>query len=82
MLLSRKWGAKVGGTLQLDLPYATILAGENAYVTLQREPERRYHVEDPQDPMNELLYEESGIGNYVVTADDSEDILDEEIKCK
>jgi len=47
MLLSRKWGAQVGGTLQLDLSYAKIPTTQNTYVTLYREPKRKYHVEDP-----------------------------------
>jgi hypothetical protein len=29
---------------------------------------RRYHVEDPQDPMNELVFYEEGLGSYVVLA--------------
>jgi len=69
MLLSRGWGAMLGGTLQMDLSYATIPLAENTFVTLHGEPERNYHVEDPQDSMNELMYEENDLGNYVVSND-------------
>jgi hypothetical protein len=27
---------------------------------------RRYHVEDPQDPMNELVFYEEDLGSYIV----------------
>ena len=69
MLLSRGWGAMLGGTLQMDLSYATIPTADNTFVTLHGEPERKYHVEDPQDPMNELMYEQKEMGNYVVSMD-------------
>jgi hypothetical protein len=57
MLLSRKWAASLGGSLQMDLSYATIPTCDNTFVRLNREQEKRYHVEDPKDPMNELVYE-------------------------
>ena len=41
MLLSRKWGAIVGGQLQMDLSYATFPAPAGDMVTLYKEVERR-----------------------------------------
>jgi hypothetical protein len=35
-------------------------------VTLHQEPMRRYHIEDPQDPENELVFYEDGFGSYTV----------------
>ena len=39
----------------MDLTYDTIPDDENRYLTLCREKMKRYHVEDPKDPMNELI---------------------------
>ena len=44
MLLSRKWAATLGGYIQMDWTYATILASENTRVTLHREKMRKQHV--------------------------------------
>jgi hypothetical protein len=68
MLLSRKWVATLGGSLQMDLSYATIPTLDGDFVTLYREPIVRYQVEDPQDPMNELMCMDEGIGNLCVLA--------------
>jgi hypothetical protein len=37
MLLSREWVATLGGSLQMDLSYATIPHPEGGFVTLYRE---------------------------------------------
>jgi hypothetical protein len=66
MLLSRKWAASLGGSLQMDLSYATIPTCDNTFVRLTREQEKKYHVEDPKEPMNELVYETEGLGNYAI----------------
>jgi hypothetical protein len=52
----------------MDLSYATIPTCENTYVTLYREPMMKYHVEDPKDPMNELVCVEDDFGNYSIMA--------------
>ena len=39
----------------MDLSYATIPFSENAFVKLHRENERKFHVEDPNEPMNEFI---------------------------
>jgi hypothetical protein len=44
MLLSRKWAATLGGSLQMDLSYATIPTPDGDFVTLYREPIVRYQV--------------------------------------
>jgi hypothetical protein len=69
MLLSRKWVATLGGTLQMDLSYATIPSSENSFVKLHREKERKFHVEDPKEPMNEFVYHMHEIGNYEIPSD-------------
>ena len=66
MLLSRKWAADLGGNLQMDLTYATIPTPEGTMVRLNRELQRKYHVEDPKNPRNELKYKSDGIGNYAI----------------
>jgi hypothetical protein len=66
MLLSRKWVASLGSSLQMDLSYATIPTCDNILVRLNREQEKKYHVEDPKEPMNELVYETEGFGNYAI----------------
>jgi hypothetical protein len=48
MLLSRKWAATLGGSLQMDLSYATIPIGYGSYVTLYNHPMIKHHVEDPR----------------------------------
>jgi hypothetical protein len=37
-------------------------------VTLHHEQMRKYHVEDPLDPMNELVCYEEDLGSYIVLA--------------
>ena len=66
MLLSKIWAVDLGGNLQMDLTYATIPTPEGTMVRLNRELERKYHVEDSKNPRNELKYKSNGIGNYVI----------------
>ena len=66
MLLSRKWGVTLGGNIQMDLSYATIPISENALVKLRREREKKYHVEDPNEPMNEFIRQMGELGNSVI----------------
>ena len=56
MLLSRSWAKKVGGTLQMDLSYATIpvFGGENR--RLYRELQYAYIVTNDRNPKNHPLY--------------------------
>jgi hypothetical protein len=66
ILMSKKWVATLGGHIQMDLTYATIPAPDNTLVKLYREQERKFHVEDPKEPVNEYIYHVSDIGNYVI----------------
>jgi hypothetical protein len=47
MLLSRSWGAKLGGSLQLDMTYATIPIFNGPFTRLYRETRLAYIVSDP-----------------------------------
>ena len=66
MLLSRKWGASLVGCLRMDLSCATTPTCDNTFVRLNGERETRYHVEDPKEPMNELVYELEDLGNHAI----------------
>jgi hypothetical protein len=48
MLLSCKWCADVGGTLQMDLIYVDILVEDNFKVRVFREQKMLHNVEDPR----------------------------------
>jgi hypothetical protein len=50
MLLSRSWGAKLGGSLQLDMTYMTILIFGGQFTQLYKETRLAYTVSDPQNP--------------------------------
>jgi hypothetical protein len=64
MLLSRKRAAGLGGSIHMDLSYATIATCMWTFVNLHREPMSRYHVQNPNDPMNELLCNDDEFGNF------------------
>jgi hypothetical protein len=64
MLLFRKTAADLGGNLQMDLTYATIPTPNRAMFRLNRELERKYHVEDPKQPINEFVYHGLDMGCY------------------
>jgi hypothetical protein len=66
MLLSRKTTADLGGNLQMDLNYATIPTPDGAMFRLNKELERKNHVENPRKPINELVYRELEMGCYEV----------------
>ena len=75
MLLSRSWAKKVGGTLQMDLTYATILifGGENRrlYIELQF----AYIVTDDRNPTNHPLYAvEKDLGTCMLHFSDDNDV--------
>jgi hypothetical protein len=46
MLLYRKWAATLGGSIQMDLSYATIPTNDGTFVTLYRHHVVRYQVEE------------------------------------
>jgi hypothetical protein len=47
LLLSRSWGAKLGGSLQMDMTYATIPVFGGQFTLLYRETRLAYTVSDP-----------------------------------
>jgi ribonuclease HI len=66
MLLNRKTTVDLGGSLQMDLSYATLPTPHGSTFKLTREVYRKYHVEDPKNPKNELKYDDEGLGNYAI----------------
>jgi ribonuclease HI len=66
MLLNRKAAADLGGSLQMDLSYATLPTPDGNTFKLNREVYRKYHVEDPKNPKNELKWTDEGLGNYAI----------------
>jgi ribonuclease HI len=66
MLINRKSAADLGGSIQMDLSYATLPTPNGGTFRLDREPYRKVHVEDSKIPMDELAYDEEGLGNYAI----------------
>jgi hypothetical protein len=56
MLLSRSWIKKLGGTLQMDLTYATIPVFGGEHKRLYREAQLAYIVSYEEDPTNHLVF--------------------------
>lgn len=56
-------GYNFGNSIQMDISYATIPTYEGTFVNFYRQPAMRYQVEDPKDPMNELMCVDEGFGN-------------------
>jgi hypothetical protein len=57
MFLSRIWAGKLGGTMQMDMTYATVLVfgGENR--RLYMETKFSYVVSDQNNPKNHPIYD-------------------------
>jgi hypothetical protein len=66
IFLSRKTAADLGGNLQMDLTYATIPTPNGSMFRLNRKLERKYHVEDPRNPINDIVYRELEMGFYEI----------------
>ena len=66
MLINRKSAADLGGSIQMDLSYATLPTPDGGTFRLDREVFRKVHVENPKVPIEELMYEEEGLGNYAI----------------
>jgi hypothetical protein len=82
MLLSRSWGAKLGGSVQLDMTYATIPIFGGQFTRLYRETRLAYTVSDPQNPNNYPVYVvDQDLGNCILSIDDDfEECTEEENK--
>ena len=77
MLLSRKWCADVGGTLEMDLTYVDIPVKDNIKIRVFREQKMLHNVEDPKIGDHDLMYPDikepkakaRDLGNYMLTDD-------------
>jgi hypothetical protein len=56
MLLSRSWIKRLGGTLQMDLSYATIPVFGGEHRRLYREAQLAYIISDEGNPTNHPIY--------------------------
>jgi hypothetical protein len=56
MMLSRSWIKRLGGTLQMDLTYATIPIFGGEHRRLYREAQLAYIVSDEANPTNHPIY--------------------------
>jgi len=56
MFLSRGWIKRLGGTLQNDLSYATVLVFGGESRTLYREAQLAYIINDERNPTNHPIY--------------------------
>jgi hypothetical protein len=65
-LISRKTAAELGGNLQMDLTYATTPTPNGSMFRLNRELERKYHVEEPRNPKNDIVYQELEMECYKI----------------
>jgi hypothetical protein len=73
MLLSRTWAKKVGGSLQMDLTYATIPMFGGEHMRLYREIRLSYIVSDHQNPIKHPIYVvEDEIGSSIFHLNDDE----------
>jgi ribonuclease HI len=75
MLLSRSWGAKLGGSIQLDMTYATILVFGGQFTRLYQETRMAFTVNDPENPTNHPVYiADQDLGNCILSLDDDFEI--------
>jgi hypothetical protein len=78
-LLSRSWGAKLGGYLQIDMTYATILIFGAHFTRLYRETRLEFTVSDPLNPNKYPVYiVDQDLGNCILSIDDDIDVCIEE----
>jgi hypothetical protein len=74
LLLSRSWGAKLGGSLQLDMTFPTIPVFGGKFTRLYRETRLAYTVSDPQNLNNFPIYiADQDLGNCILSFDDGLD---------
>ena len=67
MLLSRSCLRKLGGTLQMDLSYATIPVFRGEFRRLYQETQLGYIVSNHDNPINNLIYEvEQDLGTSIL----------------
>jgi hypothetical protein len=56
MILSRSWIKRLGGTLHMELTYATILVFGGEHRRLYREAQLAYIINDEEDPTNHAIF--------------------------
>jgi hypothetical protein len=56
MLLSRSWIKRLGGTLQMDLSYATIVVLGGEHRRVYREAQLAYIINDEENPTNHPIF--------------------------
>jgi len=78
ILLSRYWGANLGGSVYLDMTYAMIPIFSGYFTRLYRETRLAYIVSDPQNPNNYLVYVvDQDLGNFILSIDDDFEVCTE-----
>jgi hypothetical protein len=64
-------GAKIGGSLQFDMTYATITVFGGQYTCLYRETRLVFTMGDPHNPNKHLVYiVDQDLGNCILSIDD------------
>ena len=67
MLLSRSWAKKLGGSLQMDLSYASVPVFGGEFKRLYRESQLAYTISDSENPANHPIYaEDIDLGSAVL----------------
>jgi hypothetical protein len=73
LLLSRPWGKRLGGTLQMDLSYAMILVFGGELKRLYRENQLAYIISDAKNSVNHPIYAvDTDFGSCILQIDDSQ----------
>ena len=67
MLLSREWATKLGGSIQLDLAYATVLISKTSLFKLMNEPPMIEHIETLDHLFDEVM-RATYVRNFMVLA--------------
>ena len=72
MLLSRGWIKRLGGTLQNDLSYATVLVFGGEGRRLYKEAQLAYIISDEKNPTNHPIYDvETDFGACILQIEES-----------
>jgi hypothetical protein len=67
MFLSRYWIKRLGGTLQMDLSYATILVFKGEQRRLYKEEKIMYIISDEKNPTNHpIFYFDIDLGSIIL----------------
>jgi hypothetical protein len=75
MLLSRSWGTKLGGYLQLDMNYTTIPIFGGKFTCMYRETRLAFMVSDPLNSNNYPVYiAGQDLENCILSIDDDLDV--------